>query len=225
MNDFENPKQEPTQRVEYCPHCGNTTPLQVVGSSTSHDVEDGQSVCETRFYLMSCKTCTGTLLFAAEYVQDDGRDLHRAQLVWPTKSNLDIRVPAAIRECYEEAYQVKVTSPMAFAVLIRRSLEAVCSDRGVQKRSLAASLQALVEQDQIPLVCADMTKVIKAIGNYGAHFTDMKVNASQVKVIDDFFRALIEYVYVAPAKISDFQARIGLLSEPPLPLIESKANG
>jgi len=39
------------------------------------------------------------------------------------------------------------------------------------------------------------------------------VHALQVRAIDDFFVAILEYLYVAPQKIADFQKRLQALKE------------
>ena len=44
---------------------------------------------------------------------------------------------------------------------------------------------------------AEMSDVLRLIGNIGAHHGSAPVHPWQVHAIDNFFRAVVEYVYVA----------------------------
>jgi hypothetical protein len=49
--------------------------------------------------------------------------------------------------------------------------------------------------------------LIRLVGNAGAHASGIKITVPQVWAIDDFIIAIIEYLYVAPAKIEEFKKR------------------
>ena len=49
-----------------------------------------------------------------------------------------------------------------------------------------------------------MTDVLRIFGNRGAHAASKEVKPVHTLAIDDFFRAVVEYVYVAPSKLSEF---------------------
>lgn len=53
-----------------------------------------------------------------------------------------------------------------------------------------------------------MTDVLRLLGNIGAHAAGQSVKLGHVRAIDDFFRAIIEYVYVAPSKLKEFRDRL-----------------
>jgi hypothetical protein len=42
----------------------------------------------------------------------------------------------------------------------------------------------------------------------GAHASEMSVTTPDTWVLDDFFKAIIEYVYVAPSKLKDFRGKL-----------------
>jgi hypothetical protein len=46
----------------------------------------------------------------------------------------------------------------------------------------------------------------------GAHATDEDLSQWDAELIDDFFRSVVEYVYVAPAKIRRMQRRLAVSS-------------
>jgi len=84
-------------------------------------------------------------------------------------------------------------------------LEALCSDRAAKGQSLFEKLKDLSAKAEIPPVLAEMTDALRLIGNIGAHGIDDSVHPLQASAIDGFFKAIIEYVYVAPAKLREFK--------------------
>jgi len=205
----DNPKQ--TAR---CPHCGNTAAHEIKlyhscsEVSYCHD-DDSEYDLDILYYAATCGTCSGLSLYCTAFGEEPV--LEDACLLWPVKSMLDKRVPAAVAECYLQAARVKHADPSAFAVMIRRALEALCSDLGAKKGNLHRRLAALVAQQKLPSILADMTSVLQAMGNAGAHGDTRSVRWSNVDDIDRFFRAVVEYVYVAPARLAEFKERLGRL--------------
>ena len=206
------PEQEPIRRVLYCPHCGNKAPQRLIHKqqylerswvvSTGKEDRDPWSM-----FVAKCETCDQLLLYENMGNQLDDEDFHRADLVFP-KFGLHAAVPGIIRDVYSEAARIKEIAPNAFAVQIRRALEALCDDRSAKGRNLAEKLKDLASRSEIPPVLAEMTDVLRLIGNIGAHGIHETVHPLQANAIDEFFTAVIEYVYVAPAKLRAFRQRM-----------------
>jgi hypothetical protein len=135
-------------------------------------------------------------------------DWNDNSLQFPAGLNLDPCVPEVVASNYREAKRVQNTSPNAFAVLLRRSLEALCDDRGVSRGNLAARLRELAREGEIPGKLAEISSVLRELGNAGAHHTAQHVTVPLTWTMDEFFRTLIEYVYVAPHKLASFQKRL-----------------
>jgi hypothetical protein len=131
-----------------------------------------------------------------------------SSLIWPEPAISGSSVPAAVAAIYREAAVVKRLSPNSFAVQIRRALEAVCADKGAGGRLLYDMLTELGRRGDLPPVLAEMTDVLRLLGNVGAHASDRTVRPSQVDALDEFFRAVIEYVYIAPAKLHRFREKL-----------------
>ena len=53
---------------------------------------------------------------------------------------------------------------------------------------------------------------MRQIGNLGAHAGDGEVDFWDAELLDDFFRAVVEYVYVVPSKIARMKQRISQAS-------------
>ena len=206
-----------TRSVAFCPHCGNNAPQQLIHrqhvSETAwilrdEEGRDEKSELDAIYFVATCETCQGILLYAAFDEYPDDHDFYRTNLLWPESGVSHESVPEKVSTIYEEAARIKSLAPNAFAVQIRRALEAVCEDRGAKKGVLAAMLKELSERGDIPPVLAEMTDVLRLLGNIGAHAADQSVRPSQVYALDEFFRAVIEYVYVAPSKLKDFRERL-----------------
>ena len=189
--------------IGYCSHCGNTTPQSVTGTLyyQGDDKDDGL------YFLARCGTCQKGLLRRTECNRMRGglRGCEDSELIWPPSGDLHKCVPEKVRKCYEEAAKIKNLAPNAFANQIRRSLEAMCKDQNVPGRNLKQCLDKLADDGIIPPVQAEMSDLLRLLGNVGSHAADEEVDIKYVPVLDEFFRAIIEYVYVAPHRISEFK--------------------
>ncbi len=197
--------------VFVCPHCGNKTPHKSVFSHSyvgDWYGSDGQLAEDppTSYYIgYACATCGDLSIY--ENHEYDGDE--EPTLVFPSDVNLDASIPDIVASNYRESKRVQKVSPNAFAVLIRRSLEALCDDRDVAQGTLHARLKSLAENGEIPPVLVEVTDVLRTLGNSGAHNTDQKVTVPLTWQMDKFFRTLVEYVYVAPARLKEFRKSLG----------------
>jgi hypothetical protein len=168
----------------------------------------------TSYVLVGCTTCQHVSLYREEHVKASpqrvftGFRLVDLECVWPKGAELHKSVPDPVRKCYQEAAAIKSRAPNAFANQIRRALEALCRDRGATDRTLAKNLGELSSRGEIPPTLADMTDILRMLGNIGSHAAEESVEPEYVEPIDDFFRAVVEYVYVAPYRVNEVQAQL-----------------
>ena len=169
------------------------------------------------YALAVCETCSSPLLyrFSEFRDQDEGRvsdpeksDFQNARALWPVVTDLTDAVPTGVRRCYQEASRILQIAPTAYAVQIRRSLEALCEDRGAVKGPLNKRLRDLAFKNEIPKVLAEMSDIVRVLGNIGAHANEHQISIYDAKIIDEFFRSIVEYVYEAPKRIQDFRQRL-----------------
>lgn len=201
-------------RISFCPHCSNRAPHRLVHIQEGEEVElfytiDGEERTNEwmeTYYIAICETCERPLVYLAEKSrhEEDFSDAHR---IWPV-SGLDPAVPKIVGKCYQEAASIKNRAPNAFAGQIRRALEALCDNRGAKKGTLHIRLKELADKGEIPPILAEMTDVLRLIGNVGVHSVSQSVELYQVNAIDEFFRAVVEYVYVAPEKVKRFREQM-----------------
>jgi len=203
----------PRKQIVDCPHCGNRTGVTVVARHTDCEKvfdKKGEFIdtFQMFYYLTECQTCSRVSLLGTWEVDDDPSDLSKAQLLYPATKKFSKSVPEEIRGTYNEAKKVINISPDAFSVLIRKALEYLCHNQGEKEYNLKKMLDKLVEKRIIPRNLAQMTEAIRLIGNIGAHASSSKISGNEAKVIDEFFVAIIEYVYIAPEKIRHLQDRL-----------------
>jgi len=201
------------RKVLYCPHCGNKAPQRLVHTQkymerTWH-VGDGKEVEEPwSTFVVVCETCGHIILYDNMGDQLSENEFYYCDHSYPKSDRLHFYVPESIRNVYAEAVRIKEIAPNAFAVQIRRALEALCEDRKVEGKSLADRLQSLSKKGEIPPTLAELTDVLRLIGNIGAHGIGESVHPTQVYAIDDFFKAIVEYVYVAPGRLKEFKEKM-----------------
>jgi hypothetical protein len=201
-------------KAKFCPHCGNMSPQRVikvqecewVGRSLTNDEELNLG---RTYFVALCGTCNHILLYSI-WGNDHGEESYAeifadTYLQYPDSLNLNIAVPERIRDIYEEAARIKLTSPNGFANQIGRAIEALCKDRGAKGKNLHQQIKDLVERKELPARLADALVLLKDLRNVGAHDNEIPIKLSQVDTIDKFFRAVVEYVYVTPRTVKDLR--------------------
>ena len=201
------------RKVLFCPHCCNRAPQRLIHTQRymekSWSVSNGkEDIAPWSTFVAICETRGHVLLYDNPGDQFEDKEFHYGSLDFPKSSRLPSSVPEVITQAYEEAYRICSIAPNAFAVQIRRALEAVCADRGETKGNLATKLKNLSNKGEIPPVLSEASDILRLLGNIGAHGLSESVHPLQAYALDDFFRVIIEYLYIAPSKIEDFRARM-----------------
>jgi len=202
------------RKVSYCPHCGNRAPQRLIHIQKhferSWSVSDGSESEPTPWstFIAVCETCGHLLLYDNPGDVIGEKDFYKCSLVFPLEAKLHNAVPEKISKIYDEAHRIKEIAPNAFAVQIRRALEALCEDRGVDHGNLQQKIKELAAKGDVPPVLSEVSDALRLLGNIGAHGVDESVHPLLAYAVDDFFRAIVEYVYVAPSKLRDFKKQM-----------------
>lgn len=204
------------EQIVTCPHCGNETAheiLKIVETSEkafSTVSPDDFFDFDITFYLTKCKTCFNISLFADTEMDEKQGKLSEATICYPRQSYFGDEVPETITKTYKEARRIKNISPTSFAVMIRRGLEFLCIDNKAKGHTLDTQLEDLGKKGIIPRTLVEMGDTLRFLGNKGAHATNYEIGMTEVQAMDDFFIAMIEYVYIAPAKLDRLKEAIKL---------------
>ena len=117
-------------------------------------------------------------------------------------------MPEKVERRFSSALRVQHVEPNAFAVMVGKTLEAVCNHEKIEGKTLSDKLNKLATSGRIPLILAQMAQQLRQIRNLGAHDAEDEITDEDVPIILDFLEAILEYLYVAPAKIAAVQARL-----------------
>lgn len=204
-----------------CGHCGNTTSFEERGNYyTKEPILNDESKITwktTSWHLLECQTCSKPTLKEYDF-RLDADDLPLPDLIetvlYPPADIPLTNLPQKIERAYTAALRVKNIEPNACAVLVGRTLEAACNHEQAQGRTLAQKLNYLAQNERIPNTLAEMARQLKELRNLGAHDAEDEVTEQDVPIILDFLEAILEYLYVAPAKIEAVRARLARLPVP-----------
>lgn len=209
-----------TSELLVCYHCGNTVTHQKVGSHHAqhlYEHMEGQRFNEDFDYeLYQGSTCQGLSIYGdfAAYPRHKNVASRR---IYPRGSELLPEghmlasadcVPQRIRQLYEEIWPLRLIAPNAFAGQVRRALEFICRDQKAEGGTLFQQLENLVARGTFPGYFAEITDLMRHVGNLGAHAGEKDVDFWDAELLDDFFRSVVEYVYIAPSKIERLKQRI-----------------
>jgi hypothetical protein len=196
-----------------CGHCGFTGDLdqkihEAVKSSPildQHGAETGVTY-DTVVTVSLCPQCDKLTL--ESYGWSDFMDPTEARVerLYPAPPSYE-GIPEAVASEYRRAQRVR-SEPVFYAVGIRRTLEALCAERGVQGRSLFERIEKLAASGGLPETFAEMATVLRRFGNLGAHVGEDELTDEDAPVLGEFADAILEYLYRAPAKVAAVQAAL-----------------
>lgn len=196
-----------------CPGCGNKTTITfsniISAVEEIIDSPTGESIDISYYYTLGqCATCHIALLFGTDDENEESENINTHQLLFPYQKTLPVYIPEELRKSYGEAKRVQQISPTAFTVLIRRAMEFLCDDQKAEGKNLNEKLSSLASKNIIPKTLAEMTTVLRILGNISAHASTITIDYSDVSIIDDFFNAILEYVYIAPYKLTTYKEKL-----------------
>lgn len=200
------------QQLINCQHCGNKAPSWVIYTGICVDSDDeeraGQNAFRVKYWLTKCSTCTDISLYATNSEYGSLEEFDLAELCYPHKQIFGSGVPKSVLQEYDEAAKVEKISTNAYAVMLRRALEAVCKDKKAKGKSLHNMLLDLADKKIIPDKLAEISQTLRTLGNTGAHHGDTEIDKHEVRIMKEFFISMIEYVYVAPRKLERLKRSI-----------------
>jgi hypothetical protein len=184
-----------------CGHCGNPRDLQEVAkgeidTEVAEDPRYGRHVIWAEYVAVKrCPRCDQLTIYT--YYSYDGSPSY---VIYPRPRDLTA-LPENIRIEYDKAQKAKLVDRGFYALALRRVLEAICSYKGAQGGNLYQKLKYLVDMKSLPEQFAELAHYLREIGNLGAHVGDIEILESDVEAATDFIEAILEYLYIAPAKL------------------------
>ncbi|RKR89937.1 uncharacterized protein DUF4145 [Micromonospora pisi] len=163
------------------------------------------------YALIECSHCH-RLMVIQEFNEWNGQDLVSSGapvVIWPVRdTQLSVEIPDPARKSFEEARACHHAGQFtAAALMVRRTLEAVCIDKGATTGSLQVKLNELKSKGIIEGKLTDWSHDLRALGNEAAHDTTIFISAADAQDALELAEALLNYVYVLNAKYNAFKAR------------------
>lgn len=205
-------KQTREEKVFICRHCGNKTSHALVYTHSVdvplgiYDENYDEITSPDYFFLFECKTCHGISLknvFSEQLDPDPTAEIpfESVEYLYPSVKTFEEEVPAGLRLVMSEASKVKLISAMAYLILVRKILEELCKERGIKEKNLQENLKKLVENEKLPDIFVKSSDKLRLLGNIGAHESKIEINKEDIKLVEEFLFALVEYIYVMPFKL------------------------
>jgi Domain of unknown function (DUF4145) len=184
--------------------------------------EGGGSLPPWEYVIASCEICWQTLIIR-KLIEGDGETPKKlvVEVLWPAPERpLSETIPASLRDEHAEARACfKVNAYTATVVMVRRTLEGVCSDQGIGKAPLYAALEEMRSTGLIEGRLLEWAQGLRVLGNDAAHFTGRSVSREDAEDALGLAEALLDYMYVFSAQFQKFRDRRNTL--PP----EQTSNG
>ncbi|MBI2883455.1 MAG: DUF4145 domain-containing protein [Candidatus Methylomirabilis oxyfera] len=125
---------------------------------------------------------------------------------WPlVGASLHKAIPPSISSALNEVVlALSANCPRAAAVMARRTLEAIATDKGEGNGTLAQRLSNLSTKGFLHVTLADWAKEVRLIGNVGAHFDPISdISLDDARQLIDFIRELTKFLYVLPYELNE----------------------
>jgi hypothetical protein len=171
-------------------------------------LREGGSLPRWRYVLASCEICWQTLVIRKSVEGEEKRKLI-VEILWPTpERTLSDVVPESLRLEHAEAracFNAKAYT--ATVVMVRRTLEGVCSDHGITKKPLYVALEEMRSSELIEGRLFEWAQELRVLGNDAAHFTGRAVSSQDAEDALSLAEALMDYMYVFSAQFDKFRRR------------------
>jgi Domain of unknown function (DUF4145) len=95
----------------------------------------------------------------------------------------------------------------ATVVMVRRILEGVCKENGVQERILIKGLEELKKAGLVDGTISTWATALRLLGNEGAHYTGKRVPRDDAEDALAFAEALLDHIYVLRKRFTEFENR------------------
>lgn len=169
-------------------------------------------ITESRVVVSRCPRCDNLTLYT--HLASNTFDNSNFRVLYPRARDLS-GLPQTVQIEYDRAQKAKLVDRGFYALALRRVLEAICSYKGAQGGNLYQKLKYLVDTKSLPEQFAELAHYLREIGNVGAHVGDIEILESDVEAATDFIEAILEYLYIAPAKLKRVTDELEARKNPP----------
>lgn len=177
-----------------CPHCGNVGTFETIYDDIYCNNDKGEPIV---IGIKKCPNpnCGGHVFVIYDYGSRSVLDSY-------PMTRLDFNrddIPIKIAETFEEAIICHANKCyIASAIMVRKTLELLCKDKGAEGRNLKERIQALIETITMPKELKEGMDVLRVLGNNAAHveLTDFdEISKNELEISIDFTKEILKSVY------------------------------
>ncbi len=178
-----------------CPHCGHYGSFLSVGSNDVCVVSSG-GYLEKILGIRKCPNyrCNGHLFFIVNN-NNDVLLTSPSETIPFDKEN----IPERVLNAFEEAIKCHSSSCfIAAAIMIRKTLEEICIERGATGKNLLKKLEDLGNKILIPQELLTGMNELRLLGNDAAHIeaqTFAEIGKEEIEVSLEFAKEILKAVY------------------------------
>ncbi len=183
-----------------CPHCGKEAVFESLGKDdlvVDSCTQCGQRVCPN-------SQCRGHLFVVFE----------KGELVLsypPIRLDFDAEnIPERIKKTFEEALSCHAAdSYVASAIMVRRTLEEICKDKGASGDNLKDKITDLKSKIVLPQELLKAMDEIRLLGNDAAHIeakTYDKISSNELEVAISLTKEIMKSLYQYTALLEKIRA-------------------
>ncbi|RNI27889.1 DUF4145 domain-containing protein [Rufibacter immobilis] len=194
LNNIANNRK--TNVATRCPHCGHFGSFVDVGVQDLTSLSFNGQQIEHFLGIRKCpnEKCKGHLFFIS----------NSAKTILLTSPSETIpfdkeNIPTAVLEAFEEAIKCHSNNCfIASAIMIRKTLEEVCHDRGASGKNLSLKLKDLGGKILIPKELIEGMDDLRLLGNDAAHIearTFNEVGKEEIEISLEFTKEILKAVY------------------------------
>lgn len=129
--------------------------------------------------------------------------------LYPSSRTVSSPLPPKVRESYEEAIRCEQAGvPIATAVMVRRTLEAIGRSFSPSSRTLYQGLERMAESGAISAEMKEWGDALRFLGNISAHpADDDAVTREEAREAMEFLDAIVETIYRLRPRFEAMKAR------------------
>lgn len=177
-----------------CPHCGHFGTFVSTNACLSIDNHNGSPEYYLGIKFCPNTNCKGQLF----YIKDNSGTIIQtfpSDTIPFDKENIPVKVLTAFQEsvsCHSNSCFI------ASAIMIRKTLEEICFDRGATGKNLKDRLKDLGSKILIPKELIDGMDDLRLLGNDAAHIeakTFSEIGKEEIEISIDFTKEILKAVY------------------------------
>lgn len=189
----------------YCHHCANATSFYL------YRVEEYERLGEVNgyFHFATCDLCNGPAVFL-RVDSDEDPEPEFSRLFPESKNALSCELPEEVARSYREVIACEESAvPLACAVMVGRTLEAVCREHFASEKSMSIfnGIRKLYEEGIVSEQLKEWADELRVLRNIGAHAVGEDISVADARESVSFLRAILENLYDLRPRFEQFKAR------------------